>query len=77
VDQTLKGIQSSEDQKFLQSMEKNIWWRFGRSERNRNHWDWLNTSIKKNPSKSNKSTGYEQILRPWLYNFIVTKLWSI
>jgi hypothetical protein len=34
-------------------------------------------NIKKNLSKFNKSIGYEQILKPWLYNFIVTRLWGI
>jgi hypothetical protein len=32
--------------------------------------------ILKNPSKFDKSIVYEQIPRPWLYNFIIIGLWG-
>ncbi len=32
--------------------------------------------MKKSHSKSNKSVGYEQIPRPWLYNFVIIGLWG-
>jgi hypothetical protein len=37
---------------------------------------WTYQIIISKPSKSNKSVGYEQIFKPWLYSFIVIGLWG-
>ncbi len=81
MDHTLKGIQSSKDQKSLQSiyenhMEEKYDENLEGQKKNRDNWDWSDSSIKRNPNKYDKLAGYEQIPRPWLYSFTIIRLWG-
>ncbi len=46
-------------------------------EKNKYHWDWSDSNIRKSFSKFDKLASYENIHRSWLCNFIVNRLWFI
>ncbi len=80
VDQTLKGIQSSKDQKSLQSIDENQMEETC-DENSENHRETQTIGIDHIVILEFFlikliSQRYEQIPRPWLYNFIIIGLWG-
>jgi hypothetical protein len=53
-----------------------IWWKVRNIGKNKHHWDWSDSNIRKNPSKFDKLASYEQIFIPWLCKFIGIGLWG-